>query len=63
MSSATVVSQNLRSLIGYIVNKHHVYLRQELPRLEAIIGKMSRQPRSGSAGAVYNPATPSGSEG
>jgi regulator of cell morphogenesis and NO signaling len=41
MSSATVVSQNLRSLIGYIVNKHHVYLRQELPRLEAIIGKMS----------------------
>jgi regulator of cell morphogenesis and NO signaling len=31
----------LRDLVTHIVDTHHVYLRRELPRLEAIIEKMS----------------------
>ena len=32
---------NLRTLVAHIVDTHHAYLRRELPRLEAIIAKMS----------------------
>jgi len=40
-SQAVTTEQNLRALVAYIVDKHHVYLRQELPQLEAIVAKMS----------------------
>jgi regulator of cell morphogenesis and NO signaling len=40
MSAQTEMLEDLRSLIAYILDKHHDYLRRELPRLEAIIAKM-----------------------
>ena len=40
-ATGTAATRSLRSLIGHIIAKHHVYLRQELPRQEEIIGKMT----------------------
>src|SRR5437762_3139759 len=41
MASEPAASQTLERLISHILNTHHVYLRRELPRLEAIVAKMS----------------------
>jgi regulator of cell morphogenesis and NO signaling len=35
------MAQPLQTLISRILDTHHVYLRRELPRLEAIVAKMS----------------------
>lgn len=41
MASQAVAQQSLQGLISHIIETHHVYLRRELPRLEATVGKMS----------------------
>ena len=40
-TQATATALSLTALIQEIIEKHHVYLRRELPRLEMIIGKMT----------------------
>jgi regulator of cell morphogenesis and NO signaling len=37
--------QTLQALISHILDSHHLYLRRELPRLEAIVAKMSANHR------------------
>ena len=39
-ATATGTGQSLRDLVGYILEKHHSYMRSELPFLEERIAKM-----------------------
>ncbi len=41
MASQPAARSTLQGLIQHVIDTHHVYLRRELPRLEAIVAKMS----------------------
>jgi regulator of cell morphogenesis and NO signaling len=41
MQTPAAASESLRALTARIVDTHHTYLRQEMPKLEAIIAKMT----------------------
>jgi regulator of cell morphogenesis and NO signaling len=41
MASRSIAQQTLQGLISHILDTHHAYLRRELPRLEAIVARMS----------------------